>query len=292
MKKLLVFAAIAALVIPSCNNRADVDLGGNDGPKPQIEKAKNSDNAKKITLKSGAATEKGYKEIEFTDGGRYIITRTITKAEETEVLTGKYTIQDLVYILENFGTVSMNTTTGDVTIEVQQEDGTKETITAVYQEEEKLPETDFSRDIAHTWKIDKVDISVVADGKTVGFVKTGCNLEEIGKELVAQAKSLGAEVNVDVDKLKGYNVLFLTLTSSQTFMVEFSGADTFKGKMEGVVGYKFNYTLQNGTGNELLNASAECEFIPQTTTTAWLTVKVKSGDSFSGRVIFQMTVAD
>lgn len=298
MKKIAILAAIAALVFTSCNNKADIDFGGNTGPQAKIEKAKNSDDAKKITVKGGQAKDQGIKEIEFTDGGRYIITRTAstpqgapTKADDaTEIITGSYTIQNLIYILENFGSVSLDDS-GNVTITTKDESGVEVTITGTYEEEEKMPESDFTRDIAHTWKIDKVDISVNADGKNIGFVKPGCDLEQIGKELMEQAKALNVDVNVDLAKLKGYNVKSLSFTTSNTFIVEFTGADPFKANISGINGYKFKYHLESGSGNEILNADADCEFAPQSPTTAWLTVKVQSKD-FSGRVIFMMSVAD
>lgn len=288
MKKFFIYAAIAALVIPfvSCNNK--IDYGGN-GPQAKIEKAKNADNAKKITIQQGTAKDKGIKEIEFTDGGLYIVTREKTKADDnTEVITGTYTLENLVYILQNYGSVSFDGN-GNVTIELQG----GETVTATYQEEDKLPESDFSNSIAHTWRIDKVDLSVVADGKNIGFVKNGCDLEQIGKEIVEQAKSLGADVNVNLDQLKGYNVKFLSFTSSNTFIVEFTDAPVFKANVSGINlnSYKFTYKLEAGVDNELLNAEAECEFAPQTEKTAWLTVKVNA-DDFSGKVIFMMTVID
>ncbi len=240
-------------------------------------------------ITSGTAADQGYQQIEFTDGGRYIITRSTqeTKADDnTEILTGTYTVQNNVYVLDGFGSIEFGSN-GSFTIKL--EGGV--TVTGTGEEEPKLPDNDFSRDIAHTWKIDKVDLSVNADGKNIGFVKDGCNLEQIGKELIEQAKKLGANVTVDVAKLAGYNVKTVSFTTSNTFIVEFTGADPFKANISGISGYNFTYKLEIGTSNEILNAEAQCEFAPQTANTAWLTVKVNS-DDFNGRVIFMMTVAD
>lgn len=288
MKKLIVFAAIAAMVIPfvSCNNK--IDYG--DGPQAKIEKAKYTEVAKKVTIKEGtASTTQGIKEIEFTDGGRYIITRNQgTKAEGDEILTGTYRIENLIYILENFGSVEFGSD-GSLTITLS----TGETVSGSYEEEDKLPESDFTRDIAHTWKIDGIDLSVVADGKNVGVSKPkgGCDLEVIGKELIEQAKNFGADISVDLSKLKGYNVKSLSFTTSNTFIVEFTGAPAFKANVSGISGYSFNYKLEVGSENELLNAEAECKFEPQTDKTAWLTVKVKGSD-FNGKIIFFLSVID
>lgn len=288
MKKIIVFAAIAAMVIPfvSCNNK--IDYG--DGPQAKIEKAKYTEVAKKVTIKEGtASTTQGIKEIEFTDGGRYIITRNQgTKAEGDEILTGTYRIENLIYILENFGSVEFGSD-GSLTIKLSNGD----TVTGSYEEEDKLPDNDFTRDIAHTWKIDGVDLSVVADGKNVGVSKPngGCNLEVIGQELLDQAKNLGANVSLDLSKFKGYNVVSLSFTSSNTFIVEFSGAEPFKANVSGITGYSFKYKLEVGSENDILNAEAECKFEPQTEKTAWLTVKV-NGDGFTGRIIFFLSVTD
>ncbi len=287
MKKLIVFAAIAAMVIPfvSCNNK--IDYG--DGPQAKIEKAKYTEVAKKVTIKEGTvSTTQGIKEIEFTDGGRYIITRNQgTKAEGDEILTGTYRIENLIYILENFGSVEFGSD-GSLTIKLTNGD----TVTGSYEEEEKAPSNDYNNALAHTWKIDRIDISVDADGKNVGVVIDGCDLEKIAKDLIKKAKdTYNVEIDINLAALKGYEIKYLTISSYNTFMVEFTGADTFKGTMQGINGYKFNYKLENGEGNELLNAEAECTFTPKSATTAWLQVNVKS-DDFSGRIIFQMSLAE
>lgn len=289
MKKFFVFAATAALLISfvSCNNK--IDYGGNTGSQAKIEKAKNADDAKKITVKSGTAADQGYQQIELTDGGRYIITRSTqeTKADDnTEILTGTYTVQNNVYVLDGFGSIEFGSN-GSFTIKL--EGGV--TVTGTGEEEPKLPDNDFSRDIAHTWRIDGVDLSVVASGNTIGVVKSGCDLEAIGNELLKQAKDLNVNVSVDIAKLKGYNVKSVSFTTSNTFIVEFTGAEPFKANVNGISGYTFKYKLEVGTSNELLNADADCEFLPQSSNTAKLIIKVK-GDDFSGRIIFNMTVID
>lgn len=289
MKKFFIYAAFAALLVPfvSCNNK--VDYGGSNGSTAKIEKAKYADQAKKVTVKSGTAADQGYQQIELTDGGRYIITRSTqeTKADDfTVVITGTYTVQNNVYVLDGFGSIEFGSN-GSFTIKL--EGGT--TVTGTGEEEPKLPSSDFANAIAHTWKIDKVDLSVNADGKNIGFVKDGCNLEQIGNELLDQAKKLGVNVNVNVDKLKGYNVTSVSFTTSSTFIVEFSGAEPFKANVSGVSGFNFKYKLEIGSSNEILNAEADCKFEPQTEKTAWLTVKVNS-DDFNGKVIFMMTIID
>lgn len=294
MKKLLVLAAFAALVIPSCN-QTPIDLGG-DAPKVQIQKAKNADVAKKVVIKEGPAKEAGYKSIDLADSGIYCIDLgTAVKADDdVQIITGTYTTEDgVTYILSGFGKVIFDAN-GNITIIKEEEGGETVELTATVENVEKLPENDFTRDIAHSWRIDKVDISVSADGKNIGFTKDGCNLYAIAKEIKAQAEKFGAKIEgFDIEKLNGYNVTRLTVTSSRTFIIEFDGAPTFKAEIpaDKVVGYTFEYKLETGSDNDLLNASASCSFTPQTETTAWLRVQVKS-ESITGYVIFIMSQAD
>ena len=292
MKKLLILAAFAALVIPSCN-QTPIDLGG-DGPKVSIPKAKNANVAQKVVIKEGPAKEAGYKSIDLADSGIYCIDlgTAVKSGEDSQIITGTYTTADgVTYILTGFGEIIIDAN-GNITIK---KNGETE-LTATCEKAEKLPENDFTRDIAHSWRVDKVDLSITADGKNVGFVKDGCNLYAIAQELKAQAESLGANMDgFNIETLKGYNVSRLTVTSSGSLIIEFvtGGAPTLKADipLNKVVGYSFEYKIETGSGNDLINATANCSFIPQTENTAWLRVQVKSND-MAGYITFIMTKID
>ena len=285
MKKLLVLAAFAALVIPSCN-QTPIDLGG-DAPIVKIQKAKNADVAKKVVIKDGPAKEAGYKNIDLADSGVYCIDMgaPLKAGDDSQIITGTYTTEDgVTYILTGFGTIVIDAN-GNITIKKNGETelvATCETVT-------KLPENDFTSAIAHSWTIDKVDIGVTAEGKSVNITKEGCNLYAIAQEIKTIAQTEG----FDIEKFKGYNVTRLTVSSSRTFIIEFEGAPTFKAEIpaDKVVGYSFEYKLENGSDNELLNATASCTFAPRTETTAELTVKVNS-EIIKGHVTFFMSKAD
>lgn len=286
MKKLFVLAALAALVvIPSCQQ---IDLGGKTA-QPKIEKAPKTDVAKKVVINEGPAKDKGYKEIDLGDSGIYCIEKLASKADDIEVLTGTYSTSDgKTFILTGFGTIIIDG--NNITIKRTGESD----VTATCTQAEKLPESQFTTDIAHSWSIYKVDLSVTASGKNIGITKEGCDLEQIGKELLAQAEKLNVKIdNFDPNTLKGYNVKRLTVTSSKSFIIEFytNPPAPFKADVSNFVDYKFVYEIKNGSGNEIINATAECEFIPKTETTAWLRVKVTNKD-FSGYVIFMMNKAD
>ena len=285
MKKLLVLAAIAALVIPSCS-QTPIDLGG-DAPSVKIQKAKNADVAKKVVIKDGPAKEAGYKNIDLADSGVYCIDMgaPLKSGDDSQIITGTYTTEDgVTYILTGFGTIVIDAN-GNITIKKNGETelvATCETVT-------KLPENDFTSAIAHSWTIDKVDIGVTAEGKSVNFTDNGCNLYAIAQKI----KNIAQTENFDIEQFKGYNVTRLTVSSSRTFIIEFEGAPTFKAEIpaDKVVGYSFEYKLETGSDNDLLNATATCSFKGTSETTAELTVKVNS-ELIKGHVTFFMSKAD
>lgn len=289
MKKLLILAAFAALVIPSCS-QSPVDLG-EQLPMAQIQKAPNASVAKKVVVKEGPAKEAGYMNIDLADSGVYCIEKALLKSDaEVQIITGTYTTADgVTYILTGFGTIKIDAN-GNITI---LKTGESE-LTGVTENVVKLPENDFTNAIAHSWTIDQVDIRVTAEGKTVNFTKQGCDLYAIA----TQIKSIvGTDMgSFDVEQFRGYNVTRLTVSSSRTFIIEFEGATTFKAEIPADVniltttsGYTFKYV--GGSGNDIIGGEANCTFFPSSATTAQLTVQVKS-NNITGYVTFYMTKAD
>lgn len=292
MKKFLVFAALAAMVITSCNQNK-VDYGTNDGPKPKIEKASKANYAKKIVV-TGAPTEQlGITKFEATDGGRFCIEKNVVAKADNDVdyITGTYEFADGVYTLyvdgKKFGTVTIKD--GNIEFKLEGE----EPVTGKGEEEDKLPGSDVVDGLAQTWIIDKIDVSIVADGKNIGFNKPGCDLPAIADEIIAQAKNLGVTVNIDKEQFKGMKVTYLSLTSSGSLIIEFEDAKAIKAEVSGldISTGKFHYDVQANNGNQIINASADCAFEPKSNTEAWLTVSITIDDNSKGRVIFMMKKA-
>ena len=279
MKKFFLMAAFAAMLVPftACNKK--------DGVRAQIPAASNSANAKKVELSIPAPVKDGKSitSFEFTDGGRYILSLVETKASDETYETGSYTFANGVYTLEGFGTIAI--------------DGNNVTITATGEAAVQTTGTvaDTSNNLsemAQTWSVDKIDVSINTGNGNIGFVKNGCDLEEIATEIIAQAEKMGVKVEIDLGQFKGATIKYVSFSSSKTIMVEFTNGLVFVGDLSGVItdaeAYAFHYELKN-EGNDLINASADCRFIPKSDKTAYFTVNVDLDNDNKGRVMFIMT---
>ena len=292
MKKFLVFAALAAMVITSCNQNK-IDYGENNGPQPKIEKAANASHAKKVVVTGEPKLKLGIEKFEATDGGRFCIEKTVVaKADgDVEYITGTYVFSDGVYTLyvdgKLFGTVKIDGSVIEFNLEGE------DTVSGTGEEEDKLPGSDVVDAFAQTWIIDKIDVSIVADGKNIGFTKPGCDLPAIAEEIKKQAESLGVTVNLDMTQFKGMKVTYLSLTSSGSLIIEFEDAKTIKAEVSGldVSAGTFHYDVQASSGNQIINASADCKFEAKSQTEAWLTVSITIDEGSKGRVIFMMKKA-
>lgn len=293
MKKFLVFAALAAMVITSCNQNK-VDYGLSDGPKVKIDKAANSTYAKKVVIAGDAKDKHGYNQFEATDGGRFIIDKgTPVKADDDiDYITGTYVFADGVYTLtvngKKFGTVKIEGNT--IEFNIEGEDPVSGTVVV----EDTLPSSDLVDGLAQTWIIEKIDVSIVTENKQkIGFVKTGCDLPVIAQEIMDQAKALKIDVDIDLSQLAGMKVTYLSLTSSGTLIIEFENGKVIKADVSNLdlsTG-GFHYDVQADNGNEIINASADCKFVAKSATEAWLTVSIVIGDDLKGEVIFMMKKA-
>ena len=292
----MLLAALAAMMVPfaACNQKVDYGKKNN----VQIPAAKYG--AQKFSL-----SHADFEEIEFTDGGYYVITQKLaTKAinESVQYFFGPYSVDGSAYILLNekgqeFGRVTLGQN-NSITITTKNHGTIETTYTVVT----PSVENEFFTNIAHAWTVDKVDLSITYNGKNVGIVEDGSNLEKIAEDLVQRAEELGIEFSkedFDTDALEGLGITHIIFSSTNSFIICFTDGTALKGDMgdidlewdEDDYGYGFEYAFEE-EGNDLLNTSGECVFTPKSATTAWLQLTVRRGDNFTGRVIFYMTVAD
>lgn len=277
MKKILTFLAIAMMAVIAFNacNKATTD-------KDPIQAAPNKADAKKVVLSEPAVVgaDKVLHGMEFTDGGRYILTYVVTKASDFEYETGSYSVEDGVYVLEGFGRIAFEG--NKITITIENADPVEATGTT-------LPSLPGTEEIAQTWEVKSVDVSLKGSKGSVGFTKQGCNLEEISLFLAEKLEENGYDVDINLGQFKGLTVKYVSFSSSGTFLVEFTNGDAYLGEMSNYKQdgdtYSFHYDLVN-QGNDLLNGSADCKFIPDSNISAFLCVGVNIGDSKKGTVMF------
>jgi len=294
MKKIMYFAALAAMIVSlaACNNKVDYGKKTN----AQIPAAKYTSSAQKIVPASG-----DFSEIEFTDGGYYVLTQKLSKASEpVQYFYGPYSVQGLTYVLEGFGKVTLGEVGNSITIEI---DG-RAPVSTTYTVKPASFDDEFFQNIAHAWVVDKVDLSVTYNNRNIGFVEDGSDLEKIAEHFLKQAEELGVEISqedFDVSTLDGLEITRIIFSSSNSFIICFKNGYAYKGDLDAIdsdwddddYGYGFDYEFDlEDEANDLIPTTGKCVFTPKSSTTAWLEVTVKHGDNFTGRVIFYMTVAD
>lgn len=241
MKKSLILLALSALMIPAfiaCNKDDSKDENAAKFEAPKFQKS-----AQKLTLKDG-----DIKSIEFTESGRYIMEKVVTKAEESVFFTGTFTVNGTTYTLSGDfkGTVEVSGTGANVSVTVS-EDGQAAVTVSAEAEEPASDDTVF-----RTWTIDNLRIKVTGgdlDAAGVSYTtKKGADLDEIAQYL----KDNG--VNFDAEEYKGYNIKTITVSGCGGFIVEFTGAEAYVGSSN-VSSASFSYDFTVGTGgSNLINA--------------------------------------
>ena len=291
MKKFMMIAALAAMIIPfaSCGKR-DVN-NPSQGPKATIARAENAGNAKKVEI-SDEKTD--IKSIEFTDGGRYIITMEVTKATEIVYITGTYTVSGNTYTLDGFGTVTVSEDGSSVEINGSTGEGDTIAVTVSCTTTEAPADVDeFTRDICHAWRVDKVDISINMNGTSVGVIddKDPSNIPALAEKLIKQAKEQGFDLDMNLEPIKGMQIVYIDFSSQKTLTIKFKDHADYVGTISNVNGYDFHYDLEGNVGSSIINGSADCNFHPDTDKTATLKISATVND-YKGRVIFNLTKID
>lgn len=241
MKKSLILLALSALMIPAfiaCNKDDSKDENAAKFEAPKFQKS-----AQKLTLKDG-----DIKYIEFTESGRYIMEKVVTKAEESVFFTGTFTVNGTTYTLSGDfkGTVEVSGTGANVSVTVS-EDGQAAVTVSAEAEEPASDDTVF-----RTWTIDNLRIKVTGgdlDAAGVSYTtKKGADLDEIAQYL----KDNG--VNFNAEEYKGYNIKTITVSGCGGFIVDFTGAEAYVGSSN-VSSASFSYDFTVGTGgSNLINA--------------------------------------
>ena len=245
MKKSIILLAVSALMLPafvSCSKDDSKNETKVEFQAPKYQKA-----AKKLTFQSG-----DIKSIEFTESGRYIMEKVVTKAEETIFITGTFTVNGTTYTLsgEFNGTVEVTSVTG-ATVEVTVTESGEAAVTVTATAE--APESDEA--LYRTWEIDNLRIKVTGgDLKDAGVSYTttkGADLDEIAKYL----KDNG--VNFNADEFEGYNIKTITISGCGGFIVDFLGADPYVGECDvNNLTFTYDFTVSGG-GNNIFNTKGD-----------------------------------
>lgn len=268
-KHFTIILALATILLCSCNKNAPEN---NFLPAPAM-----AEYAQKITLDTPIDDVAW---IEFTEGGKYILAkeRTVgTKANDSEYeyFTGSFIVQNGVYILDNYGTISLGE--NKITIEPYDGEPVEVTVTVTPQ----MAATDFITTIARTWKVDNIRLNLEYHGSSINITKPGCNFQELMGEL----KKNG--MNVNPESWAGFVVADVVLTKSQTFMIEFTERDAVIGTFSANDSGSFNYSITITNGNEEFSGTASGQItLDNGSMVIQMDITVKSGDKTkSGNIV-------
>lgn len=263
MKKLVTLLCLAALLLPmaSCNKNNEQKV------KAPVSAPAYSQYAHKYNVQDNAERIVG---LELTESGRYLLTRKVevksTPDEEYEYITGTYTVNGNTYTLNGYGSVVIDGNT--VTITPNGKSPIVVTVTAVT----PMESTDFNVSICDTWKVDKVDMNIsggeIQQG-AAGVTVNGCNLYQIVNQL-----NNNYGINADAEVVKGMEVKCLTITKSQTLIIEFTDPafQPFVAEFE-LNGSSFEYEIQGQqVGNDIFNSKAKGKVEPKSDKTLWMDI--------------------
>ena len=271
MKSLLKFAVLAALLLPvSCNNKTQPDEkgGGDTLPPSTLTKPAQADHACVITVPEGqspvvevAGGEFSGKLIRWINApsGRYIaefeeVEDKATKATQIIRLTGTYTYSDGVYNCTGdfVGTIEYDSESGELIVSPEGED--EVTVTAT--QKPTTTSGDNETNACRTWAIEKIELNLDKPAINHPF-PDGTYKANSPYDIATYLKN--HSVNVNPDKLKGYDVTEITLYPGVNMVqVSFTGKDSYYGNFT-LSGNNLKYDLKEFIKEDLFSGEANCE---------------------------------
>ena len=245
-----------AIVLNFETNTSDEEAKDDIVPLPAKDDEEIADDETKVLTKA-----------EFTNSGYAILTTGIfpkPKAGEdrTETIIEKYTYENGVYVIENFGSIKIGTDGKiEVTVQLKAEDEPV-VVTVEPKAVEEAPQTEQGSvqfNLCRSWTVDRVVVAV--NGGQLGEAGAGVVLDANTDgviDLGAIAKTLkDNKVNIPESfKLEEYNIVDITFTEFNTFVINFAKAKPFTGVFS-LKTKDFHYELSGTQGNSIINGKAD-----------------------------------
>ncbi len=302
MKKFYIIIAIAVVslfALSSCNNKNGgdsqvKDVVMKDGKTKAAAKTvkfdKLVDGEKDMPIfheEGESGNEYNLGQVEFTEDGNAAaqLLPVETKADVSDLgnIINKvftYTESGGTYTIPGFGTVTISGNS----VHIAFEDGSTFDGTATVN-----PTTTSSvneNNLARTWKVDKVILSVSGNGVSAMKSFNGCNLYEMAKYAVDNGVT---SLQDQLDKLEGYNVANIIFTGADSFIFSFTGADAIWGSFSLPSGNKISYTFPEGNAFIHGSASGEYEFPADKKMNVILNLSL---NGYTAKVEFALTAAN
>lgn len=237
----LMLAALACMAVTACGSDDDEDGDSSlETPKYETESAKYT-----ITDESC-----DYESIELTESGNYIIVcrtatsfanakqvgkvdrkpvklfgnakKAVTRGSDSGILYGTYTKTDNgEYDLDGIGILKIIESDGTAcTLQLTHTNGTVENIQG--SRKSVASDSDFTKKVCRTWKIEKIRLYYIENGKTIYNI-SGSSFSELGENMKAWAKANDDEYDeIDweyIDWAEDGEPYQLVITRSGTYMV-------------------------------------------------------------------------
>ena len=208
------------------------------------------------------------KDIEFTEGGYAIITKSVVAVKATvgeeivEIKAYVYNETTGEYEIAGFGTVKINAQTKTVEVTLKNAAGGTEetkTVTATSVADTPAPqEGTMEGNLCRKWAVNRVVVSV--KGGQLGKDGVGVKIDNPNNGIfeLTEIDKLLKENNVNVPdiNLTDYGIKDINFTQNGTFLINFKKEGlSFTGPYT-LGGKKFQYELK-GEGNYIFNAKAE-----------------------------------
>lgn len=240
MKKVLIIALAILPVLFACKKSGTATDTTLETPKFAKEAAKvEIKNPINVTAKGQTVALQA---INFMRSGRYVAKGTITKATETIVLTGTYTVTNGTYSMTGdvSATVTITTSGSEDTVTVNGETSPADVT------ESNIQEGSTQDKICRTWKLDHM----ILDFAKLGGKARYENMAEIVNDIKNHNIELSAE---NEQKIKNHEIKEITLDEG-VICVTFANADAFMGSWN-LSGSSFSYNFENFEGS-LFSGSA------------------------------------
>ncbi len=200
------------------------------------------------------------KSIEFTESGRYLLTRVPVEAKSElgveETIVGTYTENKGNYTCEGFGTVTVSNPpasgTTNTTVEVKpsgsENQDNQTTTTAKVSDTPSSSNTDESN-LNRSWTVASVLLNVSGNGVNIKKGFTGCDLSEMAKYAAENGVSA---LRDKLGEFDGYKVKEIIFTGDKTVSITFTNSLAIKGTYSiNTASKTLNLTLPEGGASSI-----------------------------------------
>ena len=245
---------------------------------------------------AGATVDLDIEGIDLTESSRYVLyicgveTKAVP-ATVTNVWLGRYAYQNGKYILEGFGTITLQENgtilfEPDTSVTLPSGEGSGVFPASVT----PIPPSsgDLASNLVRNWKVSTTYVKVQAgqDGLSISKSFDGCDL----KVIAAYFQEKGAPLKeADIEALSGYRILEINFIGNQQMVLSFDGPESYYGAWN-LSGDTFSWRLDDSNRFLAANATGSVSFPENGAPVITINVQITtSGETYTGIIEFTLT---